>query len=149
MDEQLKSNVTSGKHWLRLVYMVVFAICLQVASFVMGVLVVLQFLFALIKGEDNDHLRQFGSSLAKYIYESLQFLTYNSEEKPFPFADWPEPDRFVQSDDLSYTDDVVVEDEYVAESDQADENYTRTDDVVEEEASEADPNKNREIDRVD
>ena len=90
MDEQLKSNLTSGKHWMRLVYMVLFAIFLQVASVVMTVLVVVQFLFALITGADNINLRKFGDSLSIYIFSVLQFLIYNSEEKPFPFSDWPE-----------------------------------------------------------
>lgn len=90
MDEQLKSNLTSSKHWMRLIYMVLFAIFLQVASVVMTVLVVVQFLFALITGSDNINLRKFGDSLSIYIFSVLQFLIYNSEEKPFPFADWPE-----------------------------------------------------------
>lgn len=90
MDEQLKSNLTSGKHWMRLIYMVLFAIFLQLASVVMTVLVVVQFLFALITGSDNINLRKFGDSLSIYIFSVLQFLIYNSEEKPFPFSDWPE-----------------------------------------------------------
>lgn len=41
-------------------------------------------------GRDNDELRRFGHSLATFMYEALQFLTYNTEHKPFPFADWPD-----------------------------------------------------------
>ena len=43
----------------------------------------------MITGEDNQHLRRFGHSLSTYIYDVLKFLCYSSEEKPFPFADWP------------------------------------------------------------
>ncbi len=89
-NEQLKSNLTSSKHWLRLIFMLVFAAVLQLASLVMWVLVSAQFLFSLITGSDNAHLRRFGYSLSTYIYDVFKFLTYNSEEKPFPFADWPE-----------------------------------------------------------
>ncbi|HEY8941814.1 MAG TPA: DUF4389 domain-containing protein [Cellvibrio sp.] len=88
-NEQLKSNLTSSKHWLRLVFMLLFAAVLQLASLVMWVLVIIQFLFSLITGEDNQHLRRFGHSLSTYIYDVLKFLCYSSEEKPFPFADWP------------------------------------------------------------
>ena len=90
MDEQLKSNLTSRRHWLRFLFMVLFAVVLQVASLVMCVLVAAQFLWALISGSDNDQLRRFGHSLATYIFDSLQFLTYNTEQKPFPFSDWPD-----------------------------------------------------------
>lgn len=89
MDEKTKLNLTSGKTWFRLLYMILFALCLQVASVVMWVLVMLQFIFALLTGQDNEKLRAFGKSLSEYIYDVLQFLTYNDEEKPFPFSDWP------------------------------------------------------------
>jgi hypothetical protein len=88
-NEQLKSNLTSSKHWLRLVFMLLFAALLQLASVVMWMLVAVQFVFSLITGEDNQHLRRFGHSLSTYIYDVLKFLCYSSEEKPFPFADWP------------------------------------------------------------
>ena len=89
MDQQLKENVTSGALWLRLLYMVFFAVCLQVARMVMWAVVGLQFFFALITGKDNGKLREFGLSLSTFIFDALKFLTYNSDEKPFPFSDWP------------------------------------------------------------
>ena len=106
MDEQLKSNLTSSKHWIRLFFMILFALALQIASVVMTALVVVQFFFALITGSDNSQLRKFGDSLSIFIFNTLQFLIYNSEEKPFPFADWPESkivDGVVQgaSDDVT------------------------------------------------
>ena len=88
--EQLKKNITSADHWIRLLFMILFAFVLQVASIVVGAVVILQFIFALITGSSNANLRQLGSSLTRYIADTLKFLTYNSEEKPFPFADWPD-----------------------------------------------------------
>lgn len=90
MDEQLKSNLTSSAHWKRLVFMILFALFLYVASFVMAVVVVVQFIFSLVTGNDNHKLRRFGYSLSAFINQTLLFLTYNSEYKPFPFSDWPE-----------------------------------------------------------
>lgn len=90
MNDQLKSNLTSSKHWLRLIFMLLFAVLFQVAIAVMWVLVCIQFLFALVTGADNIKLRSFGDSLGKYIYQTIAFLTYNAEDKPFPFSDWPE-----------------------------------------------------------
>src|SRR5690554_2636714 len=87
-NEELKSNLLSSRHWLRLVFMLLFAALLQIAGIVMWVLVILQFLFSLISGQDNRNLRELGSSLSRYIYQTLKFLSYNSEEKPFPFSDW-------------------------------------------------------------
>lgn len=92
-NEELKSNLLSSKHWLRLLFMVLFALLFQVATLVMWVLVVLQFLFSLITGRDNRNLRAFGASLSTYIHQTLKFLTYVSDEKPFPFSDWPSEDE--------------------------------------------------------
>lgn len=100
MDQQLKSNLTSSKHWIRLVYMLLFAFFLYVASFVVGILVIVQFLFALITGVDNRKLRELGGSLTIYIKRVLLFLTFNSESKPFPFADWPEAPVFAEGESV-------------------------------------------------
>lgn len=91
--EELKSNITSGEHWLRLVYMLLFSVLLYVAGLVMGVVIILQFLFALLTGGNNGNLRHFGQVLSLYIYDCLNFLTYNTEQKPFPFDDWPTANR--------------------------------------------------------
>ena len=89
MNNEITSNLKSSKHWLRLFFMLIFAAFLQLASFVMWILVIAQFIFSLLTGEDNIKLRNFGNSLSVYIFNTLKFLSYNSEEKPFPFSDWP------------------------------------------------------------
>ncbi|MEO0444078.1 MAG: DUF4389 domain-containing protein [Pseudomonadota bacterium] len=89
-ETRWQQRLLSVGHWLRFVFMALFAIILGVVGYVMTALVVLQFLWGLITGEGNDKLRDFGSSLSQYIYQILRFLTYNTEDKPFPFADWPD-----------------------------------------------------------
>lgn len=89
-NQEIKRNLTSTDHWLRLVFMVLFVILLEVAGVVMLAAIVLQFLFAIITGGPNDNLRQLGDQIASYIYQTLQFLIYNAEEKPFPFSEWPQ-----------------------------------------------------------
>ncbi|MFD1216089.1 DUF4389 domain-containing protein [Microbulbifer celer] len=91
-NEELKENLTSPNQWLRLVYMVLFAVLLEIAGFVMLAVVIAQFLFSIFTGGPNDNLRRLGDQIASYIYQTLQFMIYNSEEKPFPFSEWPESD---------------------------------------------------------
>lgn len=91
-NDQIKSNLTSSKHWLRLVFMLLFAAVLQIASICMWMLVIVQFLFSLFTGQDNPNLRKLGHEFSIYIFDTLKFLTYASEEKPFPFSDWPHVD---------------------------------------------------------
>ncbi|MBU2885063.1 DUF4389 domain-containing protein [Gilvimarinus agarilyticus] len=99
-NEKLKSNLLSADHWMRLVFMILFSVILYVAGIVMSILVIVQFVFALITGKDNSNLRQLGDSLSQFIYAALRFLTYNTEEKPFPFADWPEPAPVVVEEEV-------------------------------------------------
>jgi hypothetical protein len=104
--EEIKSSLLSPGHWQRLVYMLLFGIMLHVASIAMWVLVTLQFLFTLFTDKDNENLRSLGKSMALFIYQALDYLTYNSENKPFPFADWPAADTPVpQNRSLTSSED--------------------------------------------
>jgi len=87
--EQLKNNLKSESQWLKGLFIVVFIVAYQVAELVTFVVVVFQFLFALFTGERNTNLTKFGLNLSKYMYQILQFVTYNTDTKPFPFLDWP------------------------------------------------------------
>ncbi|NNC57539.1 MAG: DUF4389 domain-containing protein [Woeseiaceae bacterium] len=86
LEENLKSRAT----WTRLLFMVISCILLCIASFVGGFVVVLGFLWVLFTGEVNRQVRQVGQSLASYAYEIIRFLTFNSDDRPFPLGnDWP------------------------------------------------------------
>lgn len=92
MEPQLKSNLGSRKTWLRGLYMLLFAVIYSVTEVVIGAVVILQFLFTLVTGKTNARLLQFGRSLSRYVYQIMLFFTFNSEELPFPFNEWPSAD---------------------------------------------------------
>ncbi|WP_111641992.1 DUF4389 domain-containing protein [Marinimicrobium alkaliphilum] len=87
--EQLKIHLLSVSTWLRLPFMLLFWGILQLLKLALFVVVVLQFVFLLFTGDDNENLRRAGASLSSYVYQILRFLSFNTEQKPFPFADWP------------------------------------------------------------
>jgi len=99
MEPELKTNLRKRQTWLRGLYMLLFIVIFHVAEFVVGAVVLLQFLFTLFTGDTNTRLLNFGQSLSHYVYQILRFLTFNSEAMPFPFADWPTSD----ADDESVT----------------------------------------------
>lgn len=90
MEEELKLRLGDRDHWLRLVWMLLYALALYclVAPIVI-VVTIAQFLFVLLSGEHNAQLRSFGVSLAEFMHEALRYLVYDTNERPFPFADWP------------------------------------------------------------
>lgn len=76
---------------LRVLWMVIFAIVWQLAEIVLGVVVLVQLGYRLFYGAPNGGLQGFGDSLSQYLQQIGRFGTFNSEEKPWPFADWPTP----------------------------------------------------------
>jgi len=88
--EQLKENVQSPSIWLRLVYMLVFVFAVYISMMVFWCVVIVQFLFALITGERNPNIAKFSDVLCQYITQCLSFLGFVTEDKPFPFDDFPE-----------------------------------------------------------
>lgn len=92
MDEELKHNLTAAETWLRGLFILLFAFLLVVARIVTGAVVVIQFLFTVFTGRINENLQRFGASLAQFIFQTLLFVTYNSDTKPFPFNPWPNPE---------------------------------------------------------
>lgn len=89
MNTSVKTNITRSETWVRALYMVLFAVLYNVAEIVLIAVVVLQFLLTLFTGKTNSRLLSFGESLSTYVYQIFRFLTYNTEDKPFPFGPWP------------------------------------------------------------
>lgn len=75
--------------WVRFAYMVLYTVLLLAARLVISMLVLVQFLFVLLSGKDNENLRNLGQGLGKWVYQTIMFLTFNTENKPFPFDEWP------------------------------------------------------------
>jgi hypothetical protein len=89
-EEPIKHHIKSRTTWLRLFFMLVVVLLYGVSRVVMGAVVVLQFFWLLFTGDTNTRLRNLGQSLATYTYQIILYLTFNTEQRPFPFdAEWP------------------------------------------------------------
>ncbi len=85
-------NLRDGSLWRRGLYTLFFAITYAVAETLLVLIAVFQFFAGLITGRVNGALHRFGANVAQYIYQITQFVTFNSEVTPYPFADWPSTD---------------------------------------------------------
>ena len=104
MEQNTKTNITNIDTWIKLLYMILFGLLLAVARMVIWVVAILQFLMVLIAGQDNNNLRNLGQGVAKWSLQALLYLTFNSDEKPFPFSDWPEIDEKAQPEIIVATE---------------------------------------------
>lgn len=108
MEEAVKDRLTSPGIWWRALYMVLFAVAFSIAKTIIVFLVIIQFLSILVTGGANEPLLKFGTNLSTYVYQILQFQTFNTETQPFPFSDWPDEaaggDRWLQGRPTTATD---------------------------------------------
>lgn len=84
------AGIASRASWTRGLFMLLFGFILSFLQVVVGTVAVLQFAFLLLAGQENEHLRGFGRGLASYAQAIVRFMTCDTEEKPFPFAPWPD-----------------------------------------------------------
>lgn len=89
MSDNVKENIKSHDAWWRALFMLLFVCIYHVAEAVLAVVVVFQLLVVIFTGQPNARLLRFGQDLSTFIYQIVRFLTYNSEDRPFPFGDWP------------------------------------------------------------
>lgn len=89
MTQHGNETSTENNIWLRGVFMILFGILYSLAGTVLFVVAVLQFILVLLGSAPNTRLLTFGRSLGSYVQQIVNFQTFNTEEKPFPFSDWP------------------------------------------------------------
>ncbi len=68
--------------------MLIFLPILACAGFLILLTALFQFFGVLASGEANLQLRNFGSELARFCAAIIEYLTYNTERRPFPFSSW-------------------------------------------------------------
>ena len=90
MDQETKNRLADRSIWVRALYMIIMVIAYSIGETLLIIISVFQFLCALITGRVNESLHAFGANLSAYMYDILQFATFNSEYLPFPFNDWPD-----------------------------------------------------------
>lgn len=75
--------------FLRVLWMLLFFLVWQVAVPLLAILIVAQFLYRLFYGAPSQHFMSFGDSLSQYLSQIGRYAVFNTDEKPWPVADWP------------------------------------------------------------
>ena len=105
MSEKLDNiidNLKQSSVWVRIILMVAFAVVLYPVFLVLLVLMIAQMLFVIITGESNANLRSLGVALSAYIFQIVQFMSYVTDTKPFPFSEFPK----AENDDLNVSNEI-------------------------------------------
>ncbi len=88
MQEQINENLKRIDTWKRIIFMLIYAVIDSMVKLLLWLVVLLQVGSVLFTGATNPNILGFGRSLSTYHYHILLFLTFNTEQLPFPFSDW-------------------------------------------------------------
>lgn len=89
--EEIVDNIREPSVWIRILFMIAFSVASYFVLLpLIFVLSIAQALFMLITGQSNANLRYFSATLGLYVTQVIEFLTFLSDAKPYPFSDLPE-----------------------------------------------------------
>ena len=97
----IKENAKNVDVWTRGLFILIYGVIFYFLFFLIWLVVIFQFLMKLITTELNEQLLDFSDSLTKYVSQILLYITFKSEERPFPFSQWPSDDDVMNSNSLS------------------------------------------------
>ena len=89
----VKENVKNPDVWLRGLFILIFGVILYFAVILVWLVVVFQFVTKLLTGDLNRQVADFNGGLLRYISLILGYITFQSDDKPFPFSPWPEKEK--------------------------------------------------------
>jgi hypothetical protein len=88
MQSDINENIKKISTWKRIFFMLVFSVIVGLVRILLWTVILFQVAFALLAGTPNQNILDFGRKLSAYLYHILLFLTYNTDDLPFPFSDW-------------------------------------------------------------
>ena len=74
---------------IRILWMLLYFMAWQVVVPLLAIVVVLQLIYRLFKGQPHPQLVSWGDAFSQYLMQIGQFGVFKTEEKPWPVADWP------------------------------------------------------------
>ncbi len=75
---------------MRILYVILFCIVFSFMDVILAIIALLQSIISVVSGEPNEALKDFGARLGIYIKQIAEFVSFNTDDMPFPFSDWPE-----------------------------------------------------------
>jgi len=84
-------RIKRGATGIRILLTLLFAIISRVVGLLLTVIVIFELGVALVtRRPPSRKIRDFANQVCTYLYRLTRYLTYNEDEPPFPFTDFPE-----------------------------------------------------------
>lgn len=90
MENQTSVKRNIKEDLIRGAFLILFFVAARCVTVLVCLIALFQFLCVLIASKPNDNVKRFGKALSLYAAEIIQFLSYNTDRKPWPYSKWPE-----------------------------------------------------------
>lgn len=87
IEDQIKSQVQDTGTWVRLFFTLLFVVIFYVVFVIVAAVAVIQFITRILTGKPLGSLMDFNAKLAEYARDLVAYITYASDNKPFPFKE--------------------------------------------------------------
>ena len=77
---------------IKIFYLIFFYVIYSFTDIVLILIAIFQTLCKLFGDGPSQSLQRTGQSLGLYVKQISEYLSYATEQKPYPFSDWPEPE---------------------------------------------------------
>ena len=100
METINKDEILKSSKWIRFIFMVLYAFALNFVLPICIGLAVIQFLFVLFTSKVNPSIANVNSYVIEFFEDSLAFLLFQTEEKPFPFKNNSEEEVVIEAEEV-------------------------------------------------
>ena len=100
METINKDGILKSSKWIRFIFMVLYAFALNFVLPICIGLAVIQFLFVLFTSKVNQSIANVNSYVIEFFEDSLSFLLFQTEEKPFPFKNNSEEEVVIEAEEI-------------------------------------------------
>ena len=87
MTEINKDELLDLKKWQRFFFMVLYSFAINGVASILIVLAAIQFIFYLFSSQTNAKLQSANNWLLNFFNDSVNFVSFNTNSKPWPFSD--------------------------------------------------------------
>lgn len=88
--EEIETNEREKPGLVRALYILLYLIIGRFISMVLFVIAITQYIYYWLTGEPNEKILHFTEGLSEYAKQLVSYVGFNSDEKPWPFGDWPD-----------------------------------------------------------
>tara|TARA_A100001011_G_scaffold231584_2_gene239607 strand:+ start:2924 stop:3247 length:324 start_codon:yes stop_codon:yes gene_type:complete len=86
----LTENIKEPSIWVNFFLKIFYLVFLNFIVPFLGFITLLQLLFSIGSKKPNENLVTFSKKISSYIYQIINFITYSSDQRPWPFNSFPE-----------------------------------------------------------